>query len=152
MTTELEQEFARRLVQYAAGTAIACPVCGIILDRSRTVLHYIGPDTGGATYCASCWDAQDPKPAGTATYDGRALFKEINAMKEEPPERLGEHNGWTVDTDGEGLILTSPDGDTEYCDPLDSISIAACEECCEIEPDGRCQHGNPSAHRIAGLA
>ena len=37
----------------------------------------------------------------------------------------------------------------EECD--DSIAPACCKEGCEVEPDGRCEHGCPSIFLAAGL-
>ena len=34
---------------------------------------------------------------------------------------------------------------------VDSIVPACCDEGCEVEPDGRCEHGCPSALIAAGL-
>lgn len=33
----------------------------------------------------------------------------------------------------------------------DSIAPALCEHGCEVEPDGRCEHGNPSILLALGL-
>ena len=37
----------------------------------------------------------------------------------------------------------------EECD--DSIVPACCSEGCEVEPDGRCEHGHPSVLLAAGM-
>jgi hypothetical protein len=44
----------------------------------------------------------------------------------------------------QGLI--DPDAFTTYLTHLvmDSVCPAMCDEGCEVEPDGRCEHGNPS--------
>lgn len=34
---------------------------------------------------------------------------------------------------------------------FDSVSPACCDEGCETEPDGRCEHGCPSVLMAAGL-
>jgi hypothetical protein len=36
-------------------------------------------------------------------------------------------------------------------DGLDSVILACCNEGCEVEPDGRCEHGNPSVLLALGL-
>jgi len=34
---------------------------------------------------------------------------------------------------------------------LDSVAFACCSEGCEVEPDGRCEHGHPSVLLAAGI-
>ena len=46
--------------------------------------------------------------------------------------------------------------ETEYLDFVgklvcDSVAPAMCDEGCEVEPDGRCEHGCPSLLLAAGL-
>ncbi len=36
-------------------------------------------------------------------------------------------------------------------DAMDAVCPALCEEGCQVEPDGRCEHGNPSLLIAAGL-
>lgn len=34
---------------------------------------------------------------------------------------------------------------------LDSVQPAVCEEGCQVEPDGHCEHGNPSVSLALGI-
>jgi hypothetical protein len=51
---------------------------------------------------------------------------------------LAKRNGYTDTTDF-------------LCDQTDSVVPACCDEECQVEPDGRCEHGNPSCLLAAGL-
>jgi len=52
----------------------------------------------------------------------------------------------------ETLRRTGIDLDQESIDSLmDSIVPACCSELCETEPDGECEHGNPSLLLAMGL-
>lgn len=49
--------------------------------------------------------------------------------------------------------LTDEDAYTEYLGHLvcDSVAPAMCDEGCEVEPDGRCEHGCPSILLAVGM-
>lgn len=55
----------------------------------------------------------------------------------------------------EGFEPTRAGADA-YCEAnknmlLDSVQPALCEEGCEVEPDGRCEHGNKSISLALGI-
>ena len=50
----MQKTVTRNLLKYAAGRAIFCPLCGAIMDQSRTVIITAGQVT--KVLCAPCWD------------------------------------------------------------------------------------------------
>lgn len=52
-------------------------------------------------------------------------------------------------------VLAEREGYTDSLDFIetldDSVVPACCSEGCEVEPDGRCEHGCPSALLAAGI-
>lgn len=57
-------------------------------------------------------------------------------------EKYRELNGWTSQAAWEGHLNNLV---------MDSVCPALCEEGCEVEPDGRCEHGHPSVLIALGL-
>ena len=75
----MQKTVNRNLLKYAAGRAIFCPCCSVIMDARRTVIVTAGDVT--KVLCASCWDtAVAPKIsterlAQCEIVDGRIEFK-----------------------------------------------------------------------------
>lgn len=75
---KLRANAQRRLLKYAAGQQIECPLCSTILDWRRTVIIELGHNT--KVCCASCWDDIKQRAenlgrslAGVSVIDGRKL-------------------------------------------------------------------------------
>jgi len=53
----MQKTVNRGLLRFAAGRAITCPACGIVLDFRRTVVATAPSGKPTVIACGDCWDA-----------------------------------------------------------------------------------------------
>lgn len=95
-TSFLERHLNRQLLRHAAGSAIFCPRCQVIMDCTRTVVATVHRQLAGQpdecvqsfTQCAVCWDK--------AQSDVRAAVNRVAAKHPELNARLQVVDGRDV--------------------------------------------------------